>query len=74
MENIFLELIPMYRLFVAATLPKLGITQNDSWGTQFLVIKLQMGSTENMARGILSLHSAGQSPTHTTCITEFYIL
>jgi len=23
----------MYRLFVAATLPNLGITQNDSWGT-----------------------------------------
>jgi len=33
----FLELIPMYRLFVAATLPNLGITQHDSWGTHFLV-------------------------------------
>jgi len=57
MEKIFLELIPMYRLSVAATLPNLGITQNDSWGTQFLVIKVWMGSTENMARDILSLHS-----------------
>jgi hypothetical protein len=33
----FLELILMYRLFVAATLPNLGITQHDSWGTHFLV-------------------------------------
>jgi hypothetical protein len=37
MEKFFLELIPMYRPFVAATLPNLGITQQDSWGTQFLV-------------------------------------
>jgi len=57
MGKIFLELIPMYRLFVAAKLPNLGITQNDSWGTQFLVIKLWMGSTQNMARDILSLRS-----------------
>jgi hypothetical protein len=62
--KIFLELFPMYELFVAATFPNLGNTQHDSWETQFFVSSFRW-VVQKIWQGTSFLHTPFDSPLPT---------